>query len=220
MKSNKVFATPEEALAALYGRTSLELGMSEKRRDEVIAAAIFTSFRNQEFGTHFHLPADYRQPDLTEDARGIDLVVTDTNGRQKELQIKGIHIARSIERRRHHATRGAALILGRRTRRQILRDSEELAGVMKEELKKIIQDYRGVILILQVIADFATQTSLGIAIKKNRQLVQNLKAKEVWFLRNLPVRSVSGRKVAVRCFSYKLIRVVPDRQTYVYTFAL
>src|SRR5258706_11187202 len=102
----KNFVTPEQVLASIYGKTSLQLRMSEKRRDELIAAAIFTSFRNQEFGTRFRLPDDYRHADLTDDARGIDVTITDTTGRKKQLQIKGIYIQRSIERRKHHNTQG------------------------------------------------------------------------------------------------------------------
>ncbi|HTL48943.1 MAG TPA: hypothetical protein VL688_12855 [Verrucomicrobiae bacterium] len=211
---------PEEALRSLYGKTSVELGMSEKRRDEVIAAAIFTCFRNQEFGTRFHLPPDYKNSNLTEDAQGIDMAVTDTSGRKKNLQIKGIHIQRSIERRRLHKTRGGAIILGRKTQRQMRRDSEELTRIMKGELNKIVQDYSGIILLIHVIADLATQTSLDIAIKQSQSIVQHLKSKEVWFLRNIPVRVLAGQKTLLSCYCYKIIRVAPDRQTYVFTFAV
>jgi len=139
--------TPENVLSAIYGKTSVELGMSEKRRDEMIAPAVFASFRNQEFGTHLRLPADYKNPDLTADAQGIDVVARDANGHKKELQIKGIYIQRSIERRRRHMTKGAPAAYGRKTRRQIIKDSEELTKIMRHELFKIRQDYSGIFLI-------------------------------------------------------------------------
>jgi hypothetical protein len=211
---------PEDVLAAIYGKTSLELGMSEKRRDEMIAAAIFASFRNQEFGTRLKLPADYKNPDLTADAQGIDVVARDSNGRKKEFQIKGIYIQRSIERRRKHMTRGAPAVYGRKTRRQIIRDSEELTKIMEHELEKIRQDYSGIYLIIHVIADLASQTSLGIAIKNSRETVASLKAKEVWFLRQIPVRMLRGRMSACECYAYKLIKVFPDKHTYGFSFAL
>lgn len=215
-----LFVSPEEVLGAIYGKTSLELRMSEKRRDEMIAAAIFTSFRNLEFGTRLALPADYKNPDLTADAQGIDVVARDANGRKKELQIKGIYIQRSIERRRRHSTGGAPAVYGRKTQRHIRRDSEELTMIMHHELNKIRQDYTGIILIIHVIADFATQTSLGIAIKNSREVVASLKAKEVWFLRQIPVRMVHGRRSSSNCYAYKLIKVFPDKHTYGFSFAL
>jgi len=220
MSKTQGFVTPEEVLGAIYGRTSLECGMSEKRRDEVIAAAIFTSFRNQEFGTHFQLPSDFRKTRHREDAAGIDLVVVNDNGRKKCLQIKGVYIERSIKRRRYHKTGGVARVLGRRTKKMVQRDSEELTQIMKGELKKIIHDYRGLFLIIHVLADLATQTSLEIAINNSRKIVSNLKAKEVWFLRNIPVRIIHGRKSQPNCHAYKLIKVSPDKHTYGFSFAL
>lgn len=214
------FIDPEKVLTEVFAKTSLQLGTSEKRRDELLAAAIFTSFRNQEFGTRFRLPADYKNSNLTEDAQGIDLTVVDTSGRKKELQIKGVYIERSIERRKKHMTQGHARIMGRRTRRLIEKDSEELTKLMQGELKKIIQDYSGIILIIHVIADLATQTSLEIAIKNSRPLVENLLAKEVWFLRNVPVRVVNGNLKAPACYAYKLIKVSPDHHTYAFSFTL
>lgn len=217
---DKNFVTPEQVLASIYGKTSVQIAMSEKRRDELIAAAIFTSFRNQEFGTRFRLPADYRNADLTADARGIDVTITDTTGRKKELQIKGVYIQRSIERRKHHNTKGAAQVTGRRTWRIIQKDSEELTTMMRGELEKIVQDYSGVYLIIHVIADLATQTSLGIAIKNSRDIVSNLKAKEVWFLRHVPVRIIRQGKQGPEAFAYKLIKVSPNSHTYAFSFSL
>lgn len=211
---------PEHVLGLIYGKTSIELGMSEKRRDEVIAAAIFASFRNQEFGTRFLLPHNYREENHIEDAEGIDMVIEDPAGRKKKLQIKGVHIQRSIERRRHHKTKGAPRILGRKTKRQIQKDSEELTKIMTAELEKIVQDYSGLYLLIHVIADLATQTSLEIAIKNSRDIVSNLKAREVWFLRNIPVRAIYGKRSNPNCHAYKLIKVAPDRHTYAYSFAL
>src|SRR5687768_16475006 len=146
----KATIAPEAVVSAIYGKTSLETGLSEKRRDEVIAAAIYISFRNQEFGTRFHLPADFRNSNETEDAQGIDMVVREPGGRVKELQIKGVYIQRSIVRRMNHNTRGAAQIIGRKTRRIIDRDSAELTSIMKDALNKIVQDYSGIILIIHV----------------------------------------------------------------------
>lgn len=214
------FVTPEEVLAAVYGKTSVELGMSEKRRDEIIAAAIFSSFRNLEFGTRLRLPADYRNADLAADAEGIDVVARDANGRKKELQIKGIYIQRSIERRKHHQTRGAPAVYGRKTQRQIRRDSEELTKIMLRELAKIHHDYSGIILIIHVIADFATQTSLEIAIKNSREVVSTLKAKEVWFLRQIPVRMLRTQTSECRVHAYKMIKIFPDKHTYGFSFAM
>ncbi len=210
---------PEHVLASTYGRTTRQLRLSEKRRDELIAAAIFTCFWNQEFGTHFRLPPDYREIHQAEDAEGIDLVVTDTNGRKKELQIKGIYLKRSIERRRRHFTRGAARVRGRRTWKWIQRDSEELTKLMKEELQKIIQDYNGLVLIINVIADFATQTSLEVAIQNSRAIVSSIRAREIWFLRHIPVRDIHGR-APQNCHAYKLIKARPGRHTYAFSFAL
>ena len=214
--------SPEFVLASIYGRTTTELKMSEKRRDEVIAAAIFTSFWNQEFSTHFQLPADYRSSHLDEDAEGIDIIVTDPRrgDRRKQLQIKGIYLARSIERRRRHKTRGYARILGRRSQRFIRRDSEELTKIMQDELRKIIHDYGGLILIINVIADLATQTSLEIAIKNSQPIVAAIKAKEIWFLRHIPGRDIFGKSGSLNCHAYKLIRVIPYRHTYGFSFAL
>lgn len=220
MSRTAAFISPEDVLRAIYGKSTLELGMSEKRRDELIAAAIFTSFRNQEFGTRFKLPANYREANETEDARGIDVTVSEPAGRSKQLQIKGVYIQRSIERRRLHQTKGAPRILGRRSWRQIQKDSEELTTIMRGELSKIIQDYSGVILIIHVIADFATQTSLEIAIKASRDIMEELKAKEVWFLRHIPVRVIGYTPTASECHAYKLIKVFPGRHTYAFSFAL
>jgi len=211
---------PEQALGALYGRTSRQLGIGENRRDEVITAAIFASFRNQEFGTNLRLPADYREIDRKADAEGIDIVLADSNGRYKKLQIKGIHIQRSIERRKLHKTRGTARVRGRKTQKQIQADSAELSRIMHKELKKIIQDYSGLVLIFNVSADFASQTSLERAIHKNSELVEQFKAREVWFLRNIPVRAVHGRNSTTKCHAYKLIKVLPDHHTYGFSFAL
>lgn len=211
---------PESVLAALYGKTSLETGMSEKRRDEVLAAAIFTAFRNQEFATRFMLPASFRECNETEDARGIDMIVQDPSGRKKQLQIKGIHIQRSISRRKFHQTRGYPMVMGRRTQKIIKRDSEELAHIMKGELKKIVQDYGGITLIITVNADLATQTSLEIAIRKNQAIVAALKAKEVWFVRNVPVRALKGKKTQINSYAYQLIKAAPDKHSYVFSFAL
>lgn len=194
--------------------------MSEKRRDEVIAAAIFASFRNQEFGTRFQLPADYSTQNLQEDARGIDIVVEDRNGRKKQLQIKGVYIQRSIQRRRHHATRGFARVLGRRSQRLIKEDSKELTKIMKNELAKIIHDYSGLFLIIHVIADLATQTSMEIAIRKSQEIVTHLKAKEVWFLRHIPARAFRGKESVVTTHTFMLLKVFPDKHSYCFTFAL
>jgi hypothetical protein len=214
------FVAPESILASIYGKTSLESGLSEKRRDEVIAAAIFASFRNQEFGTRIQLPADFRNSDETDDARGIDIIVKDLNGRAKQLQIKGIHIQRSIDRRKGHKTKGVARVFGRKTRIWIKRDSEELTKIMKGELSKIIHDYSGIYLILYVSADFATQTSLEIAIRQSQHIVAHLKAKEVWFLRNIPVRMLKGKNSYPNCHSYMLLKVSPDKHTYVFSFSI
>ncbi|MCB9799509.1 MAG: hypothetical protein H6757_01980 [Candidatus Omnitrophica bacterium] len=220
-KTTNQWVAPEQVLSAVYGKTSLEIRMSENRRDEVIAAAIFTSFLNQEFGTRFRLPSNYRQADRMADAEGIDLAVLNTNGRVKNLQIKGIHIQRSIERRRRHLTKGSARITSSKFRRLIERDSEELTRVMKDELVKIVHhDYGGLYLLIHVQADFATQTSLEIAIKNNRKLLLSFKSKEVWFLRNVPVRAIRGKRSASNCYAYKLIKVAPYRHTYGYSFAL
>lgn len=216
----KLLVPPEQVLSAIYGKTSLETGISEKRRDEVIAAAIFTCFRNQEFGTRFQLPADFRNSIETEDAQGIDMVVREPEGRAKKLQVKGIYIQRSIVRRMNHNTRGAAQILGRKTRRIIERDSAELTKIMKESLRKIIQDYSGIILIIHVIADLATQTSLNIALRNSRDLVSNLKAREVWFLRHIPVRVLNRKRADTSSHTYKILKVAPDRQTYCFSFTL
>jgi len=214
------FLSPEKVLSEVFGKTSTELNMSEKRRDEVIAAAIFTSFRNQEYGTRYHIHEDYKNADLKEDARGIDMVVADRNGKTRKLQIKGIYIQRSIERRRKHMTRGVAKVLGRRTQRQIKMDSEELTKIMRAELEKIVQDYSGLFLVIHVIADLATQTSLEIAIRRSKKIVSNLKARDVWFLRHIPVRVISSRSRLSESHSFKLIKVYPDKHTYCYTFAL
>lgn len=214
------YVTPESVLAALYGRTSKELSISENRRDEVIAAAIFTSFRNHEFGTKFKLPADYRTIDHKQDHAGIDIIVSNPNGRNKKLQIKGIHIQRSIERRKNHSTKGAPRLLGRRTRKMVQDDSEELTSVMKEELEKIIQDYRGLVLVIHVIADLATQTSLEIAIRKSLKVLEKLKANEVWLLRHVPVLDLHGKRSPINYHSFQIIKVSPDRRTYGFSFAL
>ena len=220
METDKRFVAPESVLAALYGKSSLETGLSEKRRDEVLAAAIFTSFRNQEFGTRLILPSDFRNCNETEDAMGIDIIVQDASGRKKQLQIKGIHIQRSIERRKKHQTKGYPRITGRKTQRWIKRDSEELTKVMRGELNKIVQDYSGIYLIINVNADLATQTSLEIAIRKSQDVVSHLKAKEVWFLRNIPVRTLHGKRSLVNTYAYMLIKVSPDKHTYVFSFSL
>ncbi len=209
---------PERVLEAIYGKTSLEIGMSEKRRDEVLAAAIFTAFRNQEFGTRFKLPADFRNCNEREDAAGIDIIVVDNRGRKKKLQIKGIHIERSILRRKLHATRGAARVSSR-SQRFIRRDSEELTRKMKGELEKIIQDYSGLYLIINISADLATQTSLEIAMRKSQSVVAHLKAQEIWFMRNIPVRALDKRSVP-NCHVYELLKVAPDKHTYYYAFSL
>ncbi|MDP3921054.1 MAG: hypothetical protein Q8R76_09665 [Candidatus Omnitrophota bacterium] len=214
------FMSPEHVLGTIYGKSSLALKMSEKRRDEVIAAAIFTSFRNQEFGTNFKLPADYEKIHHAEDARGIDIVVASDNGRLKKLQIKGIYISRAIRRRRRHETTGAARVLGRKSQRQIQRDSLELAQVMKVALERITQDYSGLFLIIYVNADLATQTSLEIAMRKSAKRVEKLQAQEIWFLRNIPVRAIRGKASRINCFTYELLKVKPDRHTYVFSFAL
>jgi len=220
MIDEKNYLTPEIVLAQLYGRTSEELDLSEGRRDEVIAAAIFMSFRNQEFGTKFKIPANYRTIDRFEDASGIDMVVSNSSGRKKKLQIKGIHIQRSIERRKKHATRGGACLMGRKTRRLVQNDSEELTRIMRDELKKIVQDYSGVVLLIHVIADFATQTSLEIAIRKSFNILEELKANEIWLLRNVPVRILRGNRSRINCHSFQIIKVAPNRRTYGYSFAL
>ncbi len=219
MATDKGFVSPEQVLAAIYGKSSLETGMSEKRRDEVIAAAIFVSFRNQEFGTRFKLPADFRHGNEAEDAQGIDMVVADNRGRRKKLQIKGIHIERSIQRRKNHNTRGVPKITGK-SQRQIKRDSEELTKIMTAELSKIIQDYGGLYLIIHVLADLATQTSLEIAIRKSQHVVTGLKAKEIWFLRNVPVRALRGKLSQPNCHAYELIKTSPDKHTYCFAFVL
>ena len=220
METGKSFVSPEQVLSAIYGKTSLETGMTEKRRDEVIAAAIFVSFRNQEFGTRFKLPADFRDGDMKEDAEGIDMVVSDLRGRRKKLQVKGIHIQRSIERRKNHNTRGVARITGAKSQKLIKRHSEELTKIMKGELTKIVQDYSGLYLILYVSADLASQTSLEIAIRKSQNVVSNLRAKEVWFLRNVPVRSLRGKNALPNSHVYELLKVTPDKHTYCFAFAL
>lgn len=212
--------SPEQVLAAIYGKSSLEIGMSEKRRDEVIAAAIFVSFRNQEFGTRFKIPADFRESDEKEDAQGIDMLVADNCGRRKKLQIKGIHIQRSIQRRMSHNTRGVPKITGTKSQRLIKRDSEELTRIMNTELLKIDQDYSGIYLIIHVIADLATQTSLEIAIRKSQHTVSRLKAKEIWFLRNVPVRALRGKLSQPNCHAYELIKLAPDKHTYCFAFVL
>ena len=149
------------------------------------------------------------------------MIVSSKTGRKKKLQIKGIYIKRAIKRRRLHNTRGSARVLGRKSRRLIKRDSEELTRIMKGELKKILhQDYSGRILIIYVNADLATQTSLGIAIRNSRQIVERLKAKEVWFLRNIPVRAIYGRRSTTNCHAYKIIKALPDRHTYGFSFAM
>jgi hypothetical protein len=215
----KKLAPAEQVLSAIYGKTSLETGISEKRRDEVIAAAIYTCFRNQEFGTRFQLPANFRGADETEDARGIDMIVQEPAGRTRQLQIKGIYIQRSIVRRMNHKTRGAAHIYGMKARRQIERDSAELTRIMKDSLDKIIQDYSGIVLIIHVIADLATQTSLNIALRNCRDIVSHLKAKEVWFLRHIPVRILNRKRADISSHTYKLMKIVPERQTYCFSFA-
>jgi hypothetical protein len=220
MTESKALVSPEQVLAAIYGKSSLETGISEKRRDEVIAAALFVSFRNQEFGTRFRLPSDFREGNLKEDAEGIDMIVSDNRGRKKKLQIKGIYIQRSILRRMHHNTRGVARIHGTRSQRMIRRDSEELTKMMTAELSKIIQDYSGIYLIIHVLADLATQTSLEIAIRKSQHIVAHLRAKEVWFLRNVPVRAVGGSKTQPNAHAYELIKVAPDKHTYCFVFSL
>jgi hypothetical protein len=219
MGETKGFVAPEHVLAAIYGKSSLETGISEKRRDEVIAAALFVSFRNQEFGTKFKLPADFRECNEPEDAQGIDLTVCDDRGRKKKLQIKGVYIERAILRRKHRNTRGVAGITGSRSQRIIRRDSEELTKIMTAQLSKIIQDYSGLYLIIHVVADLATQTSLEIAIRKSQNVVAHLKAKEVWFLRNVPVRYLSS-KIQPNTHAYQLIKVAPTKNTYSFVFAL
>lgn len=216
---DKSWVSPEAVLAALYGKSSLETGISEKRRDEVIAAAIFVSFRNQEFGTKFRIPANFREGNETEDAQGIDMTVCDNRGRKKRLQLKGIHIQRSILRRMHHNTKGVARIYGSRSQRMIRRDSEELTKIMAEELGKIVQDYSGIYLIIHVMADLATQTSLEIAMRKSQAIVSHLKAKEVWFLRNIPVRTIAKPKEP-NAHAYELIKVTPDKHSYCFVFSL
>lgn len=212
--------SPEHVLASVYGRTSLDAGVSEKRRDELIAAAIYASFRNQEFGTRLSFSADYREPDLRRDAEGIDIELRDANGRMKRLQIKGIYLQRAIERRRSHCTGGAPAIRGRRARHVMLRDSEELSRIMQAEISKIIQDYEGLILVIHVLADYATQTSLEIAIRNSQNRVQHLKAREVWFIRQVPVRLIHGSTAYFRSYAYQLLKAAPDRHTYGYCFTL
>ncbi len=220
MSEIKSWVAPEAVLRAIYGKSSLETGISEKRRDEVIAAAIFISFRNQEFGTKLMLPANFREGDQDEDAAGVDMTVTDAQGRKKKLQIKGIHIQRSILRRKHHNTRGVAKITGSKSQRLIKRDSEELTKIMSSELSKIIQDYNGIYLIIHVLADLATQTSLEIAMRKSQSIVAKLKAKEIWFLRNVPVRAIGGKDTRPNCHAYELIKIAPDKHTYCFAFVL
>lgn len=219
-KPQDASVSPEQVLGAIYGKSSLETGMSEKRRDEVIAAAIFVSFRNQEFGTRFKLPADFRESNEREDAQGIDMTVADNRGRKKKLQIKGIHIQRSIQRRMSHNTRGEPKITGTKSQRMIKRDSEELTKIMSSELLKICQDYSGIYLIIHVIADLATQTSLEIAIRKSQPIVAGLKAKEIWFLRGVPVRALRGKLSRPNCHAYELIKLAPDKHTYCFAFVL
>ncbi len=212
---------PETVLSKIYGKSSLELKMSEKRRDEVIAAAIFTSFRNQEYGTKFQFPADYKEENHEEDARGIDMVVYNAiSGRSKKLQIKGVYIRRSIERRRLHKTKGVAQLTGRKCRRLVEENSEELREIMKEQLEKILHhDYSGIILIIHVVADLATQTSLEIAIKKCRPILEKIKAKEIWILRNIPIHVIHQPKEKLRTHSFRLIQVSPYPLSYTYTFS-
>lgn len=215
------WVSPEQVLAAIYGKSSLEIGMSEKRRDEVIAAALFVCFRNQEFGTRFLLPAHFRKANEKEDAEGIDMVVADSKGRKKELQMKGIYIKRSILRRMHHNTKGFARIRSnQQSRRRMKRDSDELTKIMSAELSKIVQDYSGIYLIIHVIADLATQTSLEIAIRKSQKIVANLKAKEVWFLRNIPVFDLAEHARPPHGHAYELIQISPAKHTYCFAFSL
>jgi hypothetical protein len=71
-----------------------------------------------------------------------------------------------------------------------------------------------------VVADLATQTSLEIAIRKSKDIVTHLKAKEVWFLRNIPVRAVNGKQSRINCHAYQLLKVAPDKHTYTFSFGL
>lgn len=219
-KARPGFVTPAHVLGEVYGKTSLQLKMSEKRRDEVIAAAIWTCFRNQEFGTRYKMSGNYKEVDHEQDARGVDVVIAEPGGRQKKLQIKGVHIKRSIQRRKKHATKGTPRVLGYKTLRYSKRDSAELTKMMKEELLKIHHDYSDLYLLIHVIADFATQTSLEIAMKKCEKIVAKLKAREVWFIRHVPVRAIYGKKGDVTAHTYKLIKLTPERHTYAFSFAL
>ena len=95
-----------------------------------------------------------------------------------------------------------------------------LEKIMKHELEKIVQDYSGISLIIYVSADLATQTSLEIAIRKSQSVVSGLKAKEVWFLRNIPVRMIHGKASNPNCHAYQLIKVAPYKHTYGFVFSL
>ena len=215
------YIPPEYVLSAIYGKTSRQTGLSEKRRDEVIAAAIYACFCNQEFGTRFKLPADYRKADLKEDAEGIDItLINGNNSRRKRIQIKGVYLPRSIERRKKHSTRGHARVTGFKSQRFIKRDSAMLTKMMQGELEKIHHDYSGLILIIHVIADLANQTSLEIAIRNSQKVVNRLKAREVWFLRNIPVRAIHGKMTMLNSHAFNLLKLAPDKHTYGFSFAL
>lgn len=101
---------PEYLLGTLYGRTATELGMPNRRREELIVAAMFASLYNNECGTGFQLPRRYLEG---VDADGIDVTVEGDGGAAKlRLQIKGINIAQAIARRRAGIERATEAVLG------------------------------------------------------------------------------------------------------------
>ena len=217
----KSTVSPAHVLSHIYGKTSVELDISEKRRDEIITSAIFAAFRNQEFGTHFKLPKNYKDPSYNQDARGVDMVIYDSKSdRLKQLQVKGVYIQRAIARRMRHSTRGVATISSRRMYKLMQRDSEERQAIMQQSLEKIIQDYSGISLLIYINADLATQTSLEIAIQANKELLSNLKAKEVWILRNIPVRTLNRRSTPIQTHSYQIFQIQPYKHTYSFCFSL
>jgi hypothetical protein len=66
----------------------------------------------------------------------------------------------------------------------------------------------------------ASQTSLEIAIRNSHKIVEHFRAKEIWFLRNIPVRMIGNKSKEISCHAFKLIKLFPDRHTYGFSFAL
>lgn len=207
---------PADVLMSIYG-PSPAIELSPKRRLELGTACVFLDHYDEERNAWFQIPAEQIGEDNRDDAFGIDVIARTDTGDELKLQVKGIHIDRAIQRWKQGISVATEEAFGGDAVTRQQEDEQQLRAIFRDEILKLKhKDYGDSIVLFYTDSESTPQAALEELIAANIDDIRAVRAREVWFIQDIPTAQAADRPTRGGCTVYKLLKAAPDRATHFY----